>query len=147
MHCQMVAPEASTRCTSICQMVSPEASTRCTSICQMVAPEASTRCTSICQNVSHVIVVGVYSFRICASFDPVYHSVPLAGPCVSTRVCHWQPMPSALGSYCRHFYSDSKAMTQREQFLTVPNRNILTYLLITLHKKCHNRKDPETWHP
>jgi len=39
--------------------------------------------------------------------------------------CH----KASSGSYCRHFYSDSEATAQCELFLTVPNRNILTYLL------------------
>jgi len=39
--------------------------------------------------------------------------------------CH----TASSGGYRRHFYSDSEAMVQCELFFTVPNRNILTYLL------------------
>jgi len=37
--------------------------------------------------------------------------------------CH----TASLGSYWRHFYSDSEATTQCKPFLTAPNRNTLTY--------------------
>ena len=39
--------------------------------------------------------------------------------------CH----TASSGGYWRHFYLDSEATAQCELFLTVPNRNILTYLL------------------
>ena len=38
--------------------------------------------------------------------------------------CH----TASSGGYWRHFYSNSEATAQCEQFLTAPNRNILTYL-------------------
>ena len=37
---------------------------------------------------------------------------------------------ASSGGQLRHFFSDSEAAVQCELFLTVPNRNILTYLLI-----------------
>ena len=40
--------------------------------------------------------------------------------------CH----TASSGGYRRHFYSDSEATAQCELFLTAPNRNILTYLLL-----------------
>jgi len=39
---------------------------------------------------------------------------------------------ASSGGYSRHFYSDGEATAQCDLFLTVPNRNILTYLLTYL---------------
>ena len=41
-------------------------------------------------------------------------------------VCH----TASSGGYWRHFYLDGEATAQCELFLTAPNRNILTYLLL-----------------
>ena len=53
--------------------------------------------------------------------------------------CH----TASSGGYWRHFYSGSEATAQCELFLTVPNRNILTYLLICIIK---NYLDNHTEH-
>jgi len=47
--------------------------------------------------------------------------------------CH----TASSGGYWRHFYLDSEAMAQSELFVTVLNRNILTYLLTYLSEVCH----------
>jgi len=68
----------------------------------------------------------------------------------------WHPIPhyvgchtASSGGYWRHFYSESEATTQSELFVTVLNRNILTYLLIigiivilsiNSHSKCQQHK-------
>jgi len=68
----------------------------------------------------------------------------------------WHPIPhymgchtASSGGYWRHFYLDSEATTQSELFVTVLNRNILTYLLIigiivilsiNSHSKCQQHK-------
>jgi len=49
-------------------------------------------------------------------------------PILDYMGCHM----ASSGGYWKHFYSDSEATVQCELFLTVLDRNILTYLRVTL---------------
>jgi len=68
-----------------------------------------------------------------AAGSQVWNSLP---PNLRLCDCH----TTSSGGYWRHFYSDSEATVQCELFLTVPNRNILTYLLTFSYYEIFNTK-------
>jgi len=81
---------------------------------------------SVLPTLKHLLSVGHTAVLETGPLPPQDHKSGTVCHPISDYVgCHM----ASSGGYWRHFYSDSEATTQCELFLTVPNRNILTYLL------------------
>jgi len=86
-------------------------------------------CNCVLPTLEHSLSVGHAAVLETGPLPPQDHKSGTVCHLVSDYVgCH----TASSGGYWRHFYSDSESVVQCELFLTVPTRNILTYLLIAV---------------